>query len=133
MKVYVWLRSIVAVIGGLLGWFLGGFDGILWVLVAFVVTDYLTGVAHAIASHALSSAVGFRGIARKVTIFLLVGIGSLLDRYVIGSGQTVRTVTISFYLANEGISIMENAARLGLPVPEKLRSILAQLKDGDDQ
>ena len=123
------IQLIFTAIGGWLGWFLGGCDGLLYALIAFVAIDYLTGVLCAISDHTLSSEVGFRGIARKVLIFLLVGIGHILDTQVIGSGSVLRTAVIFFYLSNEGVSLVENAAHLGLPVPEKLKDVLEQLHD----
>lgn len=116
------IQLIFTGIGGWLGYFLGGWDGLLYALIAFVAIDYVTGVMCAISNHTLSSEVGFKGICRKVLIFLLVGIGSILDARVIGSGSVLRTAVIFFYISNEGVSILENAARLGLPVPEKSRS-----------
>ena len=118
-----------AAIGGWLGWFMGGCDGLLFALIAFVAADYITGVMCAIIDKKLSSEVGFKGICRKVLIFLLVGIGSILDAHVIGSGSVLRTAVIFFYISNEGVSILENAARLGLPVPEKIKVVLEQLHD----
>ena len=91
--------------------------------------DYVTGVLCAINDHALSSEVGFRGIARKVIIFLLVGVGHIIDTQVIGTGSVLRTAVIFFYLSNEGVSLVENAAHLGLPIPEKLKAVLEQLHD----
>ena len=123
------IQIIFAVVGGWLGWFLGGCDGLLYALIAFVVIDYATGVLCAIADHTLSSEVGFRGIARKVIIFLLVGVGHIIDTQVIGNGSILRTAVIFFYLSNEGVSLVENAAHLGLPVPEKLKAVLEQLHD----
>ena len=114
-------------LGGWLGYFLGGMDGLLIALVVFSVLDYITGVMCAIEDKALSSAVGFRGVMRKVIIFMLVGVGHILDVHVVGSGSALRTAVIFFYLSNEGVSLLENAAHLGLPVPEKLKSILQQL------
>lgn len=116
-------------IGGWLGWFLGGCDGLLYALLAFVVIDYVTGVMCAVVDRRLSSAIGFRGIFKKVLIFALVGIGHILDAYVIGMGSVLRTAIIFFYLSNEGVSLIENAAHLGLPVPEKLKAVLEQLHD----
>ena len=116
-------------LGGFLGWFLGGVDGFLYALIAFVVIDYITGVMCAIADHDLSSAVGFKGICRKVLIFLLVGIANVLDVQVIGTGSVLRTAVIFFYISNEGVSLLENAAHLGLPVPEKIKIVLEQLHD----
>ena len=115
--------------GGWLGYFLGSCDGLVVALVVFVVADYLTGVMCAISEKKLSSEVGFRGICRKVLIFLLVGIANILDVQVIGTGSVLRTAGIFFYLSNEGVSLLENAAHLGLPVPEKMKDILAQLHD----
>ena len=125
------IQLVFAAIGGWLGSFLGGCDGLLIALVVFVVVDYLTGVMCAIADHKLSSAVGFKGICRKVLIFLLVGIANILDVQVIGSGSVLRTAVIFFYISNEGVSLVENAAHLGLPVPDKLKDVLEQLHDRD--
>ena len=115
--------------GGFLGWFLGGFDGFLYALIAFTVIDYITGVMCAITDKKLSSSVGFKGICRKVLIFTLVGIGNIVDVYVLGQGGVLRTAIIFFYLSNEGVSIMENTARLGLPIPAKLKEVLEQLHE----
>ena len=123
------IQLVFTGIGGWLGYFLGGWDGLLYALIAFVVIDYVTGVMCAISNHTLSSEVGFKGICRKVLIFLLVGIGSILDAHVIGSGSVLRTAVIFFYISNEGVSILANAARLGLPVPEKIKVVLEQLHD----
>ena len=117
-----------AALGGWLGWFLGGWGGPLYALVLFITIDYITGVMCAIVDRKLSSEIGAKGIMGKVVILMLVGVGALLDRYVIGSGEVVRTAVIFYYVSNEGVSILENAARLGLPVPEKLKEMLEQLK-----
>ena len=131
------IQFVFTVIGGWLGYFLGGYDGLLYALVVFMVADYITGVMCAVSDKKLSSAVGFKGICRKVLILMLVGIANLLDVQVIGTGAVLRTAVIFFYLSNEGVSLLENAAHLGLPIPEKLKAILAQLHDraewdGDD-
>ena len=123
------IQLIFTAVGGWLGWFLGGCDGLLYALIAFVVIDYVTGVMAAVVDHKLSSEVGFKGIFKKVLIFLLVGIGHILDTHVIGSGSVLRTAVIFFYLSNEGVSLIENAAHLGLPIPEKLKDVLEQLHD----
>jgi toxin secretion/phage lysis holin len=123
------IQIVFAGIGGWLGYFLGGCDGLLYALLAFVVIDYITGVMCAITDKALSSAVGFKGICRKVLIFLLVGIANILDVQIIGTGSVLRTAVIFFYLSNEGISLLENAAYLGLPVPQKIKRVLEQLHD----
>ena len=127
------IQLILTAIGGWLGWFLGGCDGLLYALIAFVVIDYITGVMCAIADKKLSSAVGFKGICKKVLIILLVGVGHTLDAYVIGTGSVLRTAFIFFYISDEGVSLMENAAHLGLPVPEKLKEVLEQLHDRADK
>lgn len=123
------IQLIFTGIGGWLGFYLGGFDGLLYALIAFVITDYITGIMCAVADKKLSSAVGFKGIARKVLIFLLVGIGHMIDAQVIGTGSVLRTAVIFFYLSNEGLSLVENATHLGLPVPKKLKVVLAQLHE----
>ena len=123
------IQVIFTGVGGWLGWFLGGCDGLLYALVLFVVVDYITGVMCAANDHKLSSEVGFRGICRKVLIFLLVGIGHVLDTQIIGTGSVLRTAVIFFYLSNEGVSLLENAGHLGLPIPEKLKVVLEQLHD----
>ena len=125
----IWAKIQIAItaVGGWLGYFLGGLDGLLIALIVFVVLDYLTGIMCAIADKTLNSAVGFRGICRKVIIFMLVGVGHIIDVHVVGSGAALRTAVICFYLSNEGISLLENAAHLGLPIPEKLKLILEQL------
>lgn len=121
------VQMVFAALGGWLGWFLGGCDGLLYALVAFVAVDYVTGVLCAVADRKLSSEVGFRGIAKKALIFLLVGMANVLDVQVIGSGCVLRTAVVFFYISNEGVSLVENVAHLGLPVPEKLKDVLAQL------
>ena len=121
-----------AAVGGWLGYFLGGCDGLLYALIAFVAIDYITGVMCAISDKALSSEVGFRGICRKVLIFLLVGIGNIIDVQVLGSPGVLRTAVIFFYLSNEGVSLLENAAHLGLPVPDAIKTVLEQLHDRSD-
>lgn len=123
------IQIIFTGVGGWLGYFLGGCDGLLYALVVFVVVDYITGVMCAINNKTLSSAVGFKGICRKVLIFLLVGIANVLDVQVIGTGSVLRTAVIFFYISNEGISLLENAGHLGLPVPEKIKVVLEQLHD----
>lgn len=127
------MQLIFSAIGGWLGYFLGGCDGLLFALLAFVVIDYITGVMCAIADKTLSSEVGFKGICRKVLIFLLVGIANVLDVQVIGTGCILRTAVIFFYISNEGISLLENAAHLGLPVPAKMKSVLEQLHDKSEK
>lgn len=123
------IQIVFTMIGGWLGYFLGGCDGLLIALVMFVVMDYISGVMCAIADKTLSSEVGFKGICRKVLIFVLVGIANIHDVQVIGTGSVLRTAIIFFYISNEGISLLENAGYLGLPIPEKIKTVLEQLHD----
>ncbi len=130
------IQAVFTVLGGWVGYFVGGCDGLLYALLAFVVIDYITGVMCAVADRKLSSEVGFKGICRKVLIFLLVGIANILDVNVVGTGSVLRTAVIFFYISNEGVSLLENAAHLGLPVPDKMKAVLEQLhkrsEDGDE-
>ena len=121
------LQLVVAAVGGYIGYFLGGWDGFLYALVAFVVIDYLTGIMVAILEKRLSSEVGFRGIFKKVLIFSLVAVAHIIDSQLIQTGSAIRTAVIFFYLSNEGISIVENASKIGLPIPVKLKTVLEQL------
>ena len=123
------VQAAFAVMGGWVGYFIGGGDGLVYALLLFVVVDYITGVMCAVYDRELSSAVGFKGICRKVMIFLLVGLANILDVYVVGTGSVLRTAVIFFYISNEGVSLLENAAHLGLPVPETMKDVLEQLHD----
>lgn len=123
------MQYVFAGIGGFMGWFLGGLDGFLYALIMFVIIDYITGLMAGFIQKKLSSEIGFKGICKKVAIFCLVGIGHVLDTRIIGNGSVLRTAVIFFYLSNEGISIIENVAIIGLPVPKKLKDVLAQLHD----
>ena len=128
------IQVVFTMLGGWIGYLVGGCDGLLYALLAFVVIDYITGMMCAIADRKLSSEVGFKGICRKVLIFLLVGIANILDVNVIGTGSVLRTAVIFFYISNEGVSLLENAAHLGLPVPNKMKAVLEQLhKKGEDE
>ena len=123
------IQFIFTAVGGWLGYFLGGCDGLLYALIAFVAIDYITGVMCAVIDRKLSSAVGFKGIFRKVLIFLLVGIANIIDVQVVGTGAVLRTAVIFFYISNEGVSLLENAGHLGLPIPERVKTVLEQLHD----
>lgn len=131
----VWgiIQAAISAAGAALGWFFGGLDGMLIALLVFVIADYITGVMCAIVDKKLSSAVGFRGICKKCLLLMLVGVAHVLDVTLIGSGSALRTAVICFYMSNEGISLLENAGHLGLPIPEKLREILEQLHDRSDK
>nr|PZN08412.1 MAG: holin [Caldicoprobacter oshimai] len=125
------MQGVLAVIGGFLGWYLGGLDGFLYTLIIFVVVDYLTGVAIAIMEKKLSSEIGFKGIFKKVFIFALVGVGHMIDMHVLKNGSAIRTAVIFFYLSNEGISILENCSKAGLPIPDKLKAVLEQFNKAE--
>lgn len=126
------LQLIFTALGGYIGWFLGGFDGFMYALITFVVIDYVTGLMVAVLEKMLSSEIGFRGIFKKVLIFTFVGIGNIIDVYILKNGSAIRTAVIFFYISNEGISIIENSAKIGLPIPQKLRDVLKQLNKEDD-
>ena len=125
----LWLRIklVLSFIGGAMSTLVGGMDGLMIVLLACMIIDYLTGVMHAILEKQLSSAVGFKGICKKVLIFVMVGVAHLLDVHILGGVGALRSAVICFYLSNEGVSMLENAARIGLPIPDTLRDVLAQL------
>ena len=127
------IQLIFAIIGGWLGWFLGECDGLMYALIAFVITDYVTGVMCAVSDKRLSSEVGFKGICRKVLIFVLVGMANILDMHVIGTGCVLRTAVLFFYISNEGVSVLENAGHLGLPIPARLLNVLEQLHEDAEQ
>ena len=127
------IQLVFAVIGGWLGWFLGECDGLMYALIAFVIADYVTGVMCAVSDKRLSSKVGFKGICRKVLIFVLVGMANILDMHVIGTGCVLRTAVLFFYISNEGVSVLENAGHLGLPIPAKLLDVLEQLHEDAEQ
>ncbi|WOO37908.1 phage holin family protein [Anaerocolumna sp. AGMB13020] len=126
------IRLILAFVGGILGCIFGGFNSLIYALTAFVALDYITGVLLAIRDKKISSEVGYRGIVRKFLIFLIVSMGNIMDNYVLGTGSTLRTLVVMFYLANEGISILENAGQLGLPIPKRLREAIEKLNSNRD-
>ena len=126
------LQLIFTALGGYVGWLLGGVDGVMYALITFVVIDYVTGLMVAVLERKLSSSIGFRGIFKKILIFTFVGIGNIIDIHLIGNGSAIRTAVIFFYISNEGISIIENSAKIGLPIPQKLKDVLKQLNKEDD-
>lgn len=132
---WIYVQTVIAALGGWLGWFLGGLDGFLYALIIFVIVDYITGIMVAIINRALSSAIGARGIFKKTLIFIIVAIAHIIDSRLIGDSSVIRTAVIFFYLSNEGISILENATQIGLPIPKKLKDVLAQLhnKGGNEK
>ena len=129
----IWTKIQIAItaIGGWLGYFLGGIDGMLIALLVLMTLDYITGVMCAIVDKRLSSAVGFKGIMKKCVVLMLVGVANIIDVHVVGAGSALRGAVICFYMSNEGLSLLENAAHIGLPIPDKLREILEQLHDRD--
>lgn len=129
---FYYLQTGIFTLGALLGGFLGGKGGLLYALLVLIVLDYITGVLNAIDQRELSSAVGYKGIARKVLIFVLVGTANVVDVYILGKAGVLRAAVIFFYISNEGISILENASHLGLPVPQKLQSVLKQLHQKEE-
>ena len=131
----IWTKLQIAItgLGGWLGYVLGGMDGLLIALVVFMTIDYVTGIMCAVVDKKLSSAVGFRGIFKKVLILMLVGIANVIDVHVVGTGSALRGATVCFYLSNEGLSILENTVHLGLPVPEKLKDVLSQLHNREEK
>ena len=127
------IQIIAASAAAVCGFLFGEFDGLMYALIAFMVLDYISGVLVAIAQKELSSKVGFKGIAKKICILMLVAVGHLIDEHVLGGGVVCRSMVTGFYIANEGISVLENAAELGLPLPKKLISVLEQLKEDSDK
>lgn len=126
------VQMAIAAIGGWLGYFLGGIDGLLTALIVFMAIDYVTGLMCAVADKKLSSSIGFKGICKKVLIILLVGVAHIVDLHVVGTGNALRSAVVCFYLSNEGVSLLENAAHLGLPIPERLKTVLQQLHNRDE-
>ena len=127
------VQMVATLIGGWLGYFLGGLDGLLIALIVFMVLDYITGLMCAVIDKKLSSAVGFRGICKKVLILMLVGVANVIDMHVVGTGSALRGAVICFYLSNEGLSLLENAAHIGLPIPDRMKDVLAQLHGRIDE
>lgn len=131
-KLQLIVDTVAGVIGAVIGFLYGEVSGIFIALLAFMALDYITGVIIAITNKRLSSEVGFKGLAKKLVILIFTAIGHIIDYYILGDGGVAMSAVILFYISNEGISITENAARLGLPVPEKLKEILQQLREKGD-
>ena len=131
----IWMKiqMAITVIGGWLGYFLGGLDGLMIALIIFMMLDYITGLMCAVADKKLSSTVGFKGICKKVLILMLVGVANVMDVHVMGTGSALRGAVIAFYLSNEELSLLENAAHIGLPIPDRMKNVLAQLHDREDK
>ena len=131
----IWTKVQIAItaIGGWLGYFMGGMDGMLIALIVLMSLDYISGIMCAVIDRKLSSAIGFKGICKKVLILMLVGVANILDIHVVGEGSALRGAVIAFYMSNEGLSLLENAAHIGLPVPDPLKNALAQLHGRDEK
>lgn len=127
------IKGILAAICTAVGFLFGSADGLIIALVVLIVMDYISGVIAAVVEKRLSSEIGAKGIAKKVFMLLIVAVANIVDINVIGEGNVLRAVTVVFYIANECISLIENAGRLGVPVPKKLLDVLAQLKDKDSK
>ena len=123
------VKSIIAALCALFGFLFGDRDGLMIALIGLIVMDYISGVIAAVVEKKLSSEVGAKGIAKKIFMLLIVAVANIVDINVIGEGHVLKSVTVIFYLANECISLIENAGRLGVPVPNKLLDVLKQLKD----
>lgn len=121
-------KILLSVSGGMLGCLFQGFDSLIYALLMFVFIDYVTGVLLAFHEKKVSSKIGFRGISQKIMIFVIVSLGNIIDHYIIGSGSSLRTMIIIFYISNEGISILENATSMGLKVPQKFKDVLQQIE-----
>lgn len=127
-RLITWCKILFAELGTILLYYIGGMDKLIYTLIAFVSVDYITGVVSAVSHKELNSSVGYKGIFHKIIIFCLVGIANLLDSNILNSQGILRTAVILYYIANEGISIIENAGEIGIPIPQKLLDVLEQLK-----
>lgn len=132
-KIQIIIDSMAGAVGAVLGFMYGEVTGLFWALIAFMALDYITGVVVAIIEKRLSSEVGFRGLAKKFLILVFVAVGHIADTYILGGTPAAMSAVMLFYMANEGISIIENAAALGLPVPKKLKDIMVQLKKESEE
>ena len=127
------IHTITAAICGIFGFLYGKADGLIYALLVFIILDYVTGLTVACINKKLSSDVGYKGIAKKGVILIIVSIGNIVDIYILGGGAVCRSTVIGFYLANEGISILENAGNLGIPLPKKLVTVLKQIKNDNNK
>ncbi len=124
---------LVASIFGLMGWFFGGLDEIIEVLIALTAVDYFTGICRAGIEGKISSKIAFKGIARKIVMFLLVGVANVIDRYILDAKTSFRVIIIVFYIGNEGMSIIENAGAMGIPIPGWLRGKFLKFMENSDK
>ena len=130
-KAVMWIKGAIAALGGAAAYLWGPWDALINALIALVALDYVTGVICAAANKRLSSEIGFKGLIKKAVIVALVAAAGVADKVIPATNQAVRAAVILFYIANEAISILENAAELGLPVPEKLKAVLIKTKGED--
>lgn len=127
-----YVKAFLGIFNTMIGYWLGRFDEMLITLLIFMICDYLTGVMKAIIKKKVSSEIGFKGIFKKVLILFLVGIAVRLD-IILNLDDALRYLVIGFYIANEGISILENAGEMGLPFPKKLKEVLVQLNNEEEE
>lgn len=132
-KIQIIIDSVAGAVGAVMGFLFGEVNGLFWALIAFMATDYITGVIVAVINKQLSSEVGFKGLAKKLLILVFVSLGHIADMYVLGGTPVAMSAVMLFYIANEGLSIIENAGNLGLPVPKKLKDIMIQLKKESEE
>lgn len=127
------IKSLLAGIFAVLSFVFGKWDGLMTALIALIILDYISGVVAAAVQKRLSSAIGAKGIAKKVFMLFIVAVANIVDINVIGEGNVLKNVAVIFYICNECISLIENAGRIGAPVPRKLLDILEQLKSGTEK
>ena len=123
------VKIFFTIFGSLIGFFLGDLDIFIYSLTAFVICDYISGIIRAGFERKLSSKIGFKGILKKIMIFIIVGIANICDKNLIKNQAIIRSSIIFFYIANEGLSILENALAMDLPIPKKLKILLEQFKE----
>ena len=126
-------KNILAGVCTVLSFLFGDMEGLMVALIALIILDYISGVIAAAVEKRLSSEVGAKGIAKKIFMLLIVALANIVDINVVGDGHVLKTVTVVFYICNECISLIENAGRIGVPVPKKLLDVLEQLRDKDDK
>lgn len=123
------VKIFFTIFGSLIGFFLGDLDIFIYSLTAFVICDYISEIIRAGFERKLSSKIGFKGILKKIMIFIIVGIANICDKNLIKNQAMIRSSIIFFYIANEGLSILENALAMDLPIPKKLKILLEQFKE----
>ncbi len=134
MTISQFIRTFFAFACGLAGFLWGNMDGLLIALISFICLDYITGLIVGAAQHKLNSQVSFTGLCKKALILLIVAVAHIIDSQVLGGNTSVfRSAACGLYIANEGLSILENAGKLGLPMPKKLKNVLEQLRDKNEE